>query len=340
MSVSPPATTSARRGLVRRALRWTMPVLLLAVAAGLWQRERLWVWYCAERLERAADDRRGEWGDKLAAVGEPAIPSLLGLLRHDDASVCVAAKSALDRVTVDWPKDDPRRIAFAKQFVEAEPRFSTPGRGAALELLPGVMACGDLDVATRAKSIVATAAKSESIDLRVQAVAAAMRPEVDALALIVPLIADPDVAVRRVAVLALGPVRDGGKTVLGDDELLRCLHDPDAEVREFCEMGLRSRGRTPRDIRLGRRYTAPDAAERQKLLIDLADEDDLDVTVWLERLTADPDPAVRAGAARVAFARRADLQDRLGQMSKSDPDGTVRRIAEFYRQKLAVPNSR
>ena len=310
-----------------------MPVLVLAVAAGVWQRERLWIGYCAERLERSADDHRGEWADKLATVGEPAVPTLLCLLRHDDPGVCSAAKEGLDRITKGWPKDDPRRLAFARQFVEAEPRFSTPGRAAALELLPTVM-CGDADVAIKAKGMVATAAKSESIDVRVQAVAAAMRPEVDALDAIAPLIADPEVEVRRAAVLALGPVRDGAQPVLKDDDLLRCLHDSDDEVRRLCEMGLRSRGRSPRDIRLGRRYTAPDAAERQKLLIDLADEDDLDVTVWLERLTADPDPAVRAGAARVAAERRADLGIRLDQMSKSDPDGTVRRIATYYRQKM------
>jgi HEAT repeat protein len=153
--------------------------------------------------------------------------------------------------------------------------------------------------------------------------------------MIVPLVADPAAEVRRAAVLALGPARDG-RSVVGDDDLLRSLHDPDPEVRQLCEMGLRSRGRSPRDIRLGRRYTAPDPAERQKLLIDLADEEELDVTVWLDRLTADPDPAVRAGAARLAVERGADLRARLEQMSRSDPDHTVRRIAAFYRQKMAA----
>jgi hypothetical protein len=311
-------------------------VLLLAAAAGVWQRERLWVWYCAERLERADDDGRGEWADRLAAVGEPAIPTLLGLLRHDDPAVCLAAKAGLDRVIADWPNDEPRRLAFARAFADAEPRFSTPGRSAALDLLPAVLACGDADVAQRAKGMIATAARSESVGLRIQAVAAALRPDVDALDAIVPLVADPDAGVRRAAVLALGPVRDGAVTVLGDDELLRCLHDGDPEVRRLCEMGLRSRGRTPRDIYLGRRYTAPDPAERQKLLLDLADEEGLDVTVWLDRLTADPDPAVRAGAARVAAERRADLGERLEQMSQSDPDGTVRRIADYYRKKMVA----
>jgi hypothetical protein len=124
--------------------------------------------------------------------------------------------------------------------------------------------------------------------------------------------------------------------VVRDDELLRCLHDPDPEVREMGELALRSRGRSPRDIRLGRRYTAPDPVERQKLLIDLADEEELDVAVWLDRLTADSDPAVRAGAVRLAVERSADLRGRLEQMSRSDPDGTVRRIASYYCRKVAA----
>jgi len=308
---------------------------VIAIAAGIWQRERLWVRYCAERLERASEENRSVWGDKLAAAGESAVPSLLGLLRNDDPAVCAAAKGAMDKLVAGWPPDDPRRATFAQRFVDAEPRFSTPGRAAALDLLPVVIASGTPEVIEQAKRMVATAAKSESTDVRIQAVAAALRPEVDCLEAVVPLLSDPAPEVRRAAILALGPARDG-RPVLADDDLLRSLHDTDPEVRQLCEMGLRSRGRSPRDIRLGRRYTDPNASERQKLLIDLADEEDLDLTVWLERLTADTDPAVRAGAARVAAERRADLAVRLEQMSRTDPDGTVRRIAGYYHKKMVT----
>jgi hypothetical protein len=217
--------------------------------------------------------------------------------------------------------------------VDAEPRFSTPGRAAALELLPLVVTAAP-DLADPAKAMVATATKSESVDVRVQAVAAALRPELDCVELVIPLLTDPAPEVRRAAVLAASVPRDGARSVVTDDELLRCLHDADPEVRQLCELGLRSRGRTPRDIRLGRRFTAPDPAERQKLLLDLADEEELDVTVWLERLTADADPAVRAGAARLVVDRSPDLRGRLEEMSRSDPDATVRRIADYYRRKL------
>src|SRR5262245_33378231 len=329
-------TTARSRRLVRRALHYALPVLVIATAAGVWQRERLWIWYCAERLERSSDDGRSAWADKLAAAGEPAVPTLLGLLRHDDPGVCAATKGALEGLTHGWGADEPRRGAVARRLVDAEPRRSTPGRAAALDLLPVVLSAAPPELAEQARGMVATAAKSESVDVRIQAIVTALRPEVDCLEAILPLLTDAAPEVRRAAVLAVGPVRDGARSNVNDDELLRCLHDDDAEVRRLCEMGLRSRGRSPRDIRLGRRYTAPDPAERQKLLLDLADEEDLDVTVWLDRLTADIDPAVRAGAARLAVERNADFRSRLEQMSQSDPDATVRRIADYYRRKLVA----
>ena len=109
-------------------LRGIAPLLVIAVALGVWQRERLWIWYCAERLERASEDGRSEWGDKLAEAGEPAVPTLLRLLRSDDSNVCSIAKSSMEKMVSTWPQDDERRPVFAEQFVEAEPRFSTPGR--------------------------------------------------------------------------------------------------------------------------------------------------------------------------------------------------------------------
>ena len=324
----PPAKT-------RRWGRWMGAALVVLLGVGIWQRETLWVRYCSERLERASDDGRAAWAEKLAANGEAAVPAVLSLFRRDDPGVCAAGRSAAEQLMAGWGADDPRRKAFAIRFAAEEPRFSTPGRAAALDLLPALIATKAPGLAATAKAMIAAAAASESAAVRVQAVAAAMRPDMDVLDAIVPLLNDTAAEVRRAAVLALGPVRDGDRSpVVGDDDLLRLLHDADPEVRHLCELSLRGRGRSAHDIKLGRRYAAPSAAERQKLLIDLSDEDELDVTVWLERLTADADPAVRAGAARVAAERKASLYDRLEQMSRTDPDGTVRRIADYYSKKM------
>src|SRR6188474_959394 len=93
-----------RRGFAGRIGRWLVLFVVIGTVVGIWQRERLWIWYCAERLELASDEDRGQWGDELAACGEPAIPSMLRLLRHDDAGVCAAAKGSLQNVVANWPK--------------------------------------------------------------------------------------------------------------------------------------------------------------------------------------------------------------------------------------------
>src|SRR5262249_9410180 len=150
-----PVLPAPRPPLWRRAIRYLLPVLVIASAIGVWQRERLWIWYCAERLERASsDDQRADWADKLANAGEPALPTMLGLLRHDDPDVCMAAKDVIARLTTGWSADDPRRAAFARRFVDAEPRFSTPGRAAALDLLPIVMSTDNPDIVDKAKGMV------------------------------------------------------------------------------------------------------------------------------------------------------------------------------------------
>jgi hypothetical protein len=61
---------------------------------------------------------------------------------------------------------------------------------------------------------------------------------------------------------------------------------------------------------------------------------------WLERLSHDPDPGVRAGAARVAVevvvGRRLSVPVWVGRLADSDPDSTVRRVAGFYRAQAVV----
>ena len=329
-----PATAPAPRRRNKWLARAGLAAVLLA-AVGVWQRERLYVSYCAERLERAADDHKTEWGTKLAECGPAAGPTLVGLLRSDDPAVCQAARDGFETLWKGCPDGDATRAELAAAFFAAEPRFSTPGRSAGLDLLPALVAGKTDALSEKAAAMIATAAKSDSVDVRVQAIATCMQPGLDAAELILPLLNDPSPEVRRAAVLALGPARDRA-VLLTDDELLNWLHDRDPEVRRLCEMSLRSRGRTPRDIHLGRLYTSPEPSVRQKLLLELADEEELDVTVWLERLTNDADPAVRAGAVRVAADRRAGLLARLTQMGKADPDATVRRIAAFYSQRLVT----
>ncbi|WP_193789067.1 HEAT repeat domain-containing protein, partial [Zavarzinella formosa] len=296
-----PAPRSRGKWLGRAGL-----LALLLVAAGVWQRERVYVWYCAERLERASAEHKNEWAEKLAGCGPTAGPTLVSLLRSDDQATCQAAREGFDVLWKSIPDGDAARTQLTAGFFETEPRFSTPGRAAGLDLLPALTAGKTDGVIEKAKGMINTAIRSESVDVRILAIAACMRPTLDAVELALPLMNDSSADVRRAAILALGPARDR-EPIITDDELLNWLHDRDGEVRRLCEMSLRSRGRSQRDIHLGRLYTSPEPSVRQKLLIELAEEEELDVTVWLERLTNDNDPAVRAGAVRVAADRRAAL---------------------------------
>ena len=85
-------------------------------------------------------------------------------------------------------------------------------------------------------------------------------------------------------------------------------------------------------IRLGKLLTHPRASMRLGVLDYLADENiDLDLGLWLRRLSHDQSPAVRAAAVRVMSQQtHSDLSDRIDQMARSDPSPTVAQLARFY----------
>ena len=57
---------------------------------------------------------------------------------------------------------------------------------------------------------------------------------------------------------------------------------------------------------------------------------------WLERLSRDGDPAVRAGAARVACERKLPFANWVRRLAMEDPDAGVRRVAGFHRGRMDV----
>jgi len=168
-------------------------------------------------------------------------------------------------------------------------------------------------------------------EVRVRAVALAMKPELALLETVVPLLKDPAAEVRRAALLAVGAER----AVVPDDELLAGLHDADAEVQRLCRTALLGRGLTDRQVRMARLLTDPNPSGRLELLLLLRDDEEVDLSVWLRRLSQDPAAAVRAAAARLAGEQQVfQMADRLAQMAEADPDHTVRPIARFHLQLL------
>ena len=109
-------------------------------------------------------------------------------------------------------------------------------------------------------------------------------------------------------------------------------------MRKACRDALVARDRSDAEIALGRRLTHPDPTERLKLLLDLRYDDDVaDPEPWLERLSRDSEPAVRAGAARVAvevaLIRNLSCPAWVGRVADTDLHPTVRFVAAHYRAK-------
>jgi hypothetical protein len=323
-------TAKRRRG---RKIILILAAVLLGSAALAWvRRDALCARYYAWRIDRAAAEDRAEWVEALAGLGDAGRPLLLDYLRRDDPQLPSAAATALEKQADGFTPGDGRLAALAKALAEGFADFSPPGQTAALDLASRWAAASDPAVTQPCHEMVVAGLQQSHPETRVQAVGAALRPEVNRLDAVVPLLHDPAAEVRRAAMLALGPARETGPDPLvGVEELLTWLHDPDAEVRRICEQSLRSRGLGPKDVKLGRLLTDPKPQARLELLVHLPGDPELDLGLWLQRLSLDPVPAVRAGVARTAAEQAIDLGDRLEQMARNDPAPSVRQLlSDFY----------
>ncbi|MCS6978270.1 MAG: HEAT repeat domain-containing protein [Gemmatales bacterium] len=173
--------------------------------------------------------------------------------------------------------------------------------------------------------------KSDDCQERRAAVRLASLPELGLLDQVASLVAGPqpdsDAVVRDLALAAIAPHEEIAET----ESLLPLLHDPDAEVRATCEFVLRSRGLSPSQVRLAKQMTDPQPFVRAKVPSQIVDYPELDPAIWLERLSRDPSPAVRAAVVRsAAQVGQAQLRVRLEEMAESDPSPTVRQIASYY----------
>ncbi len=154
-----------------------------------------------------------------------------------------------------------------------------------------------------------------------------MRKNKELLTKVLPLLRDPEAAVRRVAILVLASENE----VLREDGLLPLLHDEDNEVRDRCEKALRIRGLTDDDIKLARLISDANPMTRLRVLQFLPQMPNLNLAEWLRQLSLDPSAAVRAAAVRAAGESASDdLAQRLREMAEQDPSETVRMNAQHY----------
>jgi HEAT repeat protein len=126
---------------------------------------------------------------------------------------------------------------------------------------------------------------------------------------------------------------------LPTDDVLPFLHDTDAEVRAVAEQALRSRGLQAGHLQLARQMTDPQPHVRARVPGLIQDFPDLDTRLWLERLSRDSSPAVRAAVVRAAGEdNQWQLAERMREMARGDPSATVRQIARYYLERQVYQN--
>ncbi|HEY3788902.1 MAG TPA: hypothetical protein VGL71_08610 [Urbifossiella sp.] len=319
--------------------RGAAALVLAFVAAGFWSASHwneLQTKYAARRLQSATtNEDRARWADALVSRGDVGIDQLLELLRSAEPPVRSAAAAALDRHLNALAANDPDGAEIGGQLLELFIAGDDSTREALASLLPTIPTRCEAANHAKCKEAASLALKMTSAPARLAAIRCAANPRLGLRSEIVPLLNAAEADVRRAALFAVGPATDA-EAVIGDEELFHWLHDPDSGVRLMCREVLVSRGRNDVEIGLGRRLAAPEAAERLQLLLDLRYDDDVaDPEPWLERLSHDADPGVRAGSVRVvvelATQRNLPMPVWVAKLAEADPDATVRRIASFYR---------
>ncbi|MCU0704472.1 MAG: hypothetical protein MUF18_10895 [Fimbriiglobus sp.] len=318
----------ASRGLKLIGYGFTL-LLVVGVAVAAWQWKPIQAHLTAGKLRSATSaDERAAHARQLLTSGEAGIARLIDVFRTGTPDDCDAVAEVLSAELSDRTADDPTFAAVCRPLLAACHAFNDAGTAATVGLVPVLLRCGEPDASERCREIVRAGLTGGNKTTAVRlAVGLGLKGEV------VPLLDDPDAEVRRAAMAAVGPAGVGAPAVETED-LFRWLNDPDAQVRVLCEAALSTRGLEPDQIAAGRRLTHPEAGERLKLVLDLERNRAAfrDPSPWLERLSRDPDPAVRAGAARVGYESRLEFGGWLDRLT-ADPDATVRRIATYHKRR-------
>ena len=336
----------------------------LALAAGvavLWlEWGGLRAWWVVGGLKRADEAGRAAWVQRAVALGPAAVESVVaGLGEESGADACAEALAAMAN---EWADDErgsslaarltrlvpklpeagraralralaqgcvgPMREASARLLAEASGDAALPVQEAALELAAALLRKpGQEHAAPACRRLARAGLASPSGGSRVRAIALALQPGMDLLEEVGALLRDKDAAVRRAAVLAVGPADQAVK----DETLLACLHDPDAEVAKLAAAALRGRGLRPDQLEMGRLFTHPRPRSRVQVLDRLREVPDADPVIWLRRLSHDPSPSVRCAALRIMSEQLpGELGDRIEQMAGADPSPSVAQLARYY----------
>jgi HEAT repeat protein len=291
----------------------------------------------AGRVQSAgSEEERLAAARSLIQLGEPGRASIKQLVLtgdHDTNAILTVAMHEWFEATT--AGND--RVAMAAFLLDVQARAGEAGQVAVFELVPTMIRGATPELLAQARESVKAGLATGPKEVACKAVRLAMRPELQLKAEIVPALRRPEAAVRKEAMLAIGPAV-GENDVIGNEELFPWLHDADAEVRLVCEAALSTRGMEPEQIEAARKLSHPDVSERLKLLVELRSAGKAlgEPGPWLERLSRDAEPAVRAGAARVACERKIPFAGWVKRLAQEDPDAGVRQVAEFHRHRTDI----
>ncbi len=364
------------RDLLRKRTTWAvLGVLAVLAMVVAWQRAPLLAWHHVRNLASADEERRSACVDRVVALDDAALPRLLGRLRDADVMACTNMQSALIALAKQWGPHDSRGQALAGGLRGGFEQFSLAGQGSALQVMGALFLDGEppATIVSSAVALIEAAEQREelrclSLNLaammiektpacaelcrrlveggivaasphaRVAAVQLATREPIRKdealLKKLAPLLKDKSAPVRRATLLTLG--REAN--LIDADGLLFLLHDDDVEVQHLCEVTLQSRGLSERDVQMARLISDENPAARLRVLQHLGRNSEVgDVGAWLQKLSEDPSPAVRAAAVRTAGLHpNASTNELLRRMSQQDPSETVRLNAQHYLQQRAA----
>ncbi len=233
--------------------------------------------------------------------------------------------------------DSPEAIANVGQVLQGMMQLTastSEQKLAMLELMSlilGQESAANSELIRHAKNMVASGLRDTQVSVRLAAIRLAVNPVIQQHDQLVPFLSkssrDPSGEVRQLALLAMGEYQK----LISTDEVCLLLLDEDEEVQQTAERVLKVRGLSPAHIKLAKLMNDPLPASRAEVPALVLGSSDLDTYLWMERLTRDPDPAVRAATAR-AMAQIGDdrLTSLLKKLSEEDRDPTVQQVARYY----------
>jgi hypothetical protein len=222
-------------------------------------------------------------------------------------------------------------VVIARLLEEAARVAGSEGRAAALELADRFLGeAADPARLRPCRELVQACLQDADQETRLRAARLGLRPGMAMEKSLVALLNDSAPEVRRLVLPALGNAKEAIET----EDLLRWLHDSDAEVRRECEIALRrGRGLSSPEIQLGRLITDSSARIRLQVLKQFGKRTDSRVypSVWLRHMSHDSAPEVRFAAIRaIKEMGISELSDRVDQMARNDPSPTVCEYARRF----------